>query len=191
MNAPARLLTGEPARSVFLMQDTIYCAPEPTWIATVLGSCVAVCLWDAARHCGGMNHYLLPRCNVPEPSARYGDVAVDLLVEGMLGMGCRVGNLQAKIFGGAAVLPYGAVADTVGDGNVRVAREILARWRIPIVVSRTGGTNGLQVRFDTESGDVLIRGISSGHSLRSCPGGMGRPCAVPLCGCQRSEGPHD
>lgn len=154
---------------LFLMPGLVHCAPEPMWLTTILGSCVAVCLWDAARRCGGMNHFILPRCNTKTPSARYGDVAIDLLVEKMMGLGCRIPDLRAKIFGGAAVLPFGASADTVGDSNVRIAEEFLHQREIPIVVARTGGTKGLQVRFHTESGDVLIRSVAPTSARRLYP----------------------
>ncbi len=83
-------------------------------IITVLGSCVAVCLWDAHEHVGGMNHYLLPRRMEKLASLRFGDVAIDQLVDGMTELGCGIGNLRAKIFGGAELLALGATGDTVG-----------------------------------------------------------------------------
>jgi chemotaxis protein CheD len=167
--AASPLPDAAPPRGLFLMPGSVHCAPEPLWVTTILGSCVAVCLWDAVRRCGGMNHYLLPRCNVKEPSARYGDVAIDMLLDGMVGLRCRIQDLRAKIFGGAALLPFGATADKVGNGNVRLAQELLHQRQILIVASRTGGTSGVQVRFNTESGDVLIRSIASGSAVRPCP----------------------
>ena len=104
-----------PPDRIFLSSGTLFCAPTSSVIITVLGSCVAVCLWDKREHVGGMNHYLLPRRMEELASPRFGDVAIDRLVDGMTELGCRVGSLRAKIFGGAEVLPFGARGDTVGN----------------------------------------------------------------------------
>jgi len=97
---------------IFLPPGAICCPAEPAVVSTILGSCVAVCLWDGRRQLGGMNHFLLPRCGQSQPSPRYGDVAVSRLLAALERLGCRPADLRAKLFGGAAVLPYGSHADT-------------------------------------------------------------------------------
>jgi len=96
-----------------------------------------------------------------EKSTRYGDVAIDELEAGLLRLGCRMADLQAKVFGGAAVLPF-AGGETVGSNNVRLALERLSRDRIRIVARRTGGILGQQVRFHTTTGDAFVRYIPAG-----------------------------
>ena len=79
---------------------------SPAWpaqITTVLGSCVAVCLFDAEVRVGGMNHYLLAQPVNGEHSARFGAVAVPALIDAVVKGGGRPGSLKAKVFGGAAV----------------------------------------------------------------------------------------
>jgi chemotaxis protein CheD len=144
-------------RTIFLPPGGICCRSEPSVISTILGSCVAVCVWDREQANGGMNHFLLPRSNHSPISPRYGDVAVDRLLAQMEQLGCQMENLQAKVFGGAAVLPYGAHADTVGAQNVAVALEILQSLGIPVIARRTGGQCGLFIRFHTADGRVMVR----------------------------------
>ena len=146
---------------VALGQGDIHCSADTKTLTTVLGSCVAVCLWDKVRGFGGMNHFVLPNDRHHERSARYGDVAIDELEAGLLRLGCRIEDLQAKVFGGAAVLPFGG-GETVGSNNVHLALERLHRDRIRITAQRTGGILGLQVRFQTRTGDAFVRHIPAG-----------------------------
>jgi chemotaxis protein CheD len=152
-----------PPDRIFLSSGTLFCAPTPSVIITVLGSCVAVCLWDAHEHVGGMNHYLLPRRMEELASPRFGDVAITQLVDGMTELGCRIGSLRAKVFGGAEVLPFGARGDTVGNQNVRIALEQLRRHGIPILTRCTGGRTGMLIRLYSETGDVAVRRVAAAH----------------------------
>jgi chemotaxis protein CheD len=163
--AQAALPTPDVATAqISLMQGDIHYTQEPATLVTVLGSCVAVCLWDRKRRAGGMNHFVLPCDPRSENNPRYGDVAIDRLVGGLLHLGCRNADLQAKVFGGAAVLPYGN-GETVGASNVRLALERLRDHRIPVVVQRTGGTLGQQIRFHTVTGEVFFRHLSGGSPV--------------------------
>jgi chemotaxis protein CheD len=150
---------------VSLMQGDVYFSAEPKILVTVLGSCVAVCLWDKVLRAGGMIHFVLPVDLNDEKTARYGDVAIDELKAGLLRLGCRLPDLQAKVFGGAAVLPF-AGGQTVGSNNVRLAVERLRRDRIRITAQRTGGTSGQQVRFNTGTGEAFVRYIQTSISLQ-------------------------
>ena len=122
--------------------------------------CVSV---GQARARGGHEHYLLPRRMEELASPRFGDVAIDRLVDGMTELGCRVGSLRAKIFGGAEVLPFGARGDTVGNQNVRIALELLRQHGIPILTRCTGGQSGILIRLYSETGDVAVRRVAAVH----------------------------
>ena len=130
-------------------------ATQPTVLATILGSCVAVCLWDRQRRIGGMNHFVLPVARHAEDGARYGDIAIDELQAGLAQLGSRLCDVQAKVFGGAAVLPH--AGRSIGTLNVKFAISRLSRQGIPIIAQRTGGTLGQQIRFNTGTGEVLFR----------------------------------
>jgi chemotaxis protein CheD len=146
---------------VFLMPGALCCPAAPTLVTTVLGSCVAVCLWDGALGLGGMNHYVLPDDPAGVRSLRYGVTAIDALLEAMLERGCRAARLEAKIFGGAAVLSFGAPDNNVGTRNVAVALERLTRYRIPVKARRTGGLSGLWLQLSTGTGEVLTRALAA------------------------------
>jgi chemotaxis protein CheD len=146
---------------VFLPPGAVHCTSAPSRVTTILGSCVAVCLWDNVRLVGGMNHFILPYRGGNHPSPRFGDVAIARLVEEMRHLGCSLGSLRAKVFGGAAVLPIASGGDPVGDQNVRVALGLLHQHGIPVIARRTGGQTGLLIRLFTESGDVMLRRVAA------------------------------
>jgi chemotaxis protein CheD len=146
---------------IFLAPGAICCSAEPAVVTTILGSCVAICLYDRHRRVGGMNHFLLPRAAGSPPTPRYGDVSFAHLVAAMEAMGCQAADLRAKVFGGAAVLPLGARADPVGVQNVGVALEMLHGRGIPVLARRTGGQRGLYLRFHTAIGRVMVRELSA------------------------------
>lgn len=156
---PDHRLDGDGPRQILLEPGGLFCSAEPVVIRTVLGSCVAVCLVD--RHCraGGMNHYVLPSSPNAPSSLRYGAVAIEELILWMNRLGCATVDLRAKVFGGAAVLPFGAGEDTVGDKNVAIALDVLRRRSIPVVARRTGGESGLLIRLYTAAGEVMVRPI--------------------------------
>jgi chemotaxis protein CheD len=146
---------------VFLSPGVVHCTSVSSRVTTILGSCVAVCLWDKVRRVGGINHFILPYRRDDRPSARFGDIAIERLVQEMRQLGCNLGSMRAKVFGGAAVLPFASGGDPVGEQNVRVAIERLREHGIPVVAQRTGGRTGLVIRLFTESGDVLVRRVAA------------------------------
>ena len=163
---------------VFLAPGSLHCAAVPARVTTILGSCVAVCLWDRRLRVGSINHYLLPHHCGGEPSLRFGDIAIDMLVEAMLRLGCQPGSLHAKLFGGAAVLGLATGGDPVGDQNVRIALARLCQHGIPVAARDTGGPSGMVIRMLTESGAVMVRRIVSGAAE---PAWHGDPAAPARC----------
>ena len=148
-------------RRVFLSPGAVICPAEPTVVTTVLGSCVSVTLWDKDRHIGGLNHFVLPRGGA---GSRYGDTAMLDLLEGVLDHGAHLRSLEAKVFGGAAVLPAGGEG-TVGTANVAFALGELARRGIPIAGRRTGGERGRLLMFNTETGEAFVRWLAEHEPL--------------------------
>ena len=83
----------------------VFAHPEPHQVTTVLGSCVAVCLWDSDRRLGGINHYLLALWNGEGlPTPRYGNIAIHKLAEKVERAGAKRSRIKAKIFGGSSIL---------------------------------------------------------------------------------------
>jgi len=143
----------------FLQPGHLIISPEPVAITTILGSCVAVCLWDANRGVGGMNHFMLP---IPVAghvaSARFGNVAMQQLVDGVKAFGGRRPSLRAKVFGGASMFPIAGTngRNHLGVQNGEVAVAFLRRAGIAIVERDLGGTRGRKVIFHTDEGTSCL-----------------------------------
>ncbi|MBN1105898.1 MAG: chemotaxis protein CheD [Deltaproteobacteria bacterium] len=143
------------AENYFLKPGYILVPKEPTVISTVLGSCVAVCLYDRKRKAGGMNHFQLPSISrLEEATARYGNVSTLALIGMMLDDGSKIKNLDAQVFGGAFQPKTGP--KNVGSENIRTARMILRRKRIPIVSEDVGGEKGRKVVYNTTTNEVAV-----------------------------------
>ena len=147
------------AKKVYLLPGRLFVSSEPHVVTTILGSCVAVTLWDSGLRVGSVNHYLLPHWAGPhQTSARFGNLAVKRLIAETLALGGRREDLQAKIFGGARILEAAPEAGGhLGARNVEVARQILAQEDIPVVAEDTGGKGGRKLIFHTADGDVWVR----------------------------------
>lgn len=142
----------------YLFPAEIFVTSEATMISTVLGSCVAVCLWDPRSLIGGMNHYLLPLWNGDGlATPKYGNIAIRQLVEKMLVKGAERKNLQAKIFGGAAMWCNTDGLFAIGLRNIELAQQQLGELQIPVVASDVGGTQSRKIFFNTGDGSVLLR----------------------------------
>lgn len=142
----------------YLLPAEIFVSSEPTMISTVLGSCVAVCLWDSRFAIGGMNHYLLPLWNGDGlATPKYGNIAIRQLLEKVVAKGAERRNVQAKIFGGAAMWSNSDGLFAIGLRNVELAQQQLQELQIPVVASDVGGTLSRKIFFNTGDGSVLLR----------------------------------
>jgi len=163
----------------FLHPCTIFAHPEEHWVSTILGSCIAVCLWDEARGLGGINHYMLPLWNGDGlATPKYGNIAIDRLVERMRAFGCREPGLVAKVFGGASVIKGEAGATGIGDRNFTVAQELLAGRGIRLVASAVGGDLGMKIHFNTRTGKVLMARLTGDQGQAGLPDGRPKAGAV-------------
>lgn len=147
-----------PERKHYLFPGALFVDPRPHLVTTVLGSCVAVCLWDSVRRVGGINHYLLPLWNGEGlATPKYGNIAIEKLISGMLNLGCNKKDIVAKVFGGAALWQNTNGLLRVGDRNAALAMDLLKEHKIPVVGSDLLGEQGRKIIFNTESGSVLLR----------------------------------
>jgi chemotaxis protein CheD len=147
------------ARRVYLPPGRLLAAEGCVEVTTILGSCVAVCLWDEAKGLGGVNHFLLP-AGLPA-SPRFGDAAVPLLIERLLELGAGRSRLRAKVFGGASVLDaFRGEAEPLGARNVKAARERLSDAQIRVVGEDVGGMFGRKLVFDVQTGKAWVRAIA-------------------------------
>ncbi|MGD9942537.1 MAG: chemoreceptor glutamine deamidase CheD [Burkholderiaceae bacterium] len=132
---------------------------EDIVIQTVLGSCVAACLCDRGAGIGGMNHFMLPGGS--DDSARYGGYAMELLINELMKRGARRASLEAKVFGGGAVIS-GMASINVGEQNVKFVQQFLATERIPIVSRDVLGVYPRRVAFFPASGKAMVKKLTSG-----------------------------
>src|SRR5438128_361558 len=140
----------------YLYPGKIFSSKKPHTVDTILGSCVAVFLWDPVLQFGSINHYMLPVWNKEgKASFKYGDVAISELLTRMLNMGSCKKNIKAKIFGGSEITHLNG-AFNIGERNIILAQKILESQQIPIISHSVGGALGRKVIFNTRSGDVLI-----------------------------------
>jgi chemotaxis protein CheD len=143
---------------VFLQGGQLFVASGDASAVTILGSCVAVCLFDPIARVGGMNHFLLPLPGEQEPSPRFGDVACAQLVDEVLLGGARRGDLRAKVFGGSGVMGSGDPArPTLGEKNVELALAFLAAEGIPVVHGDVGGARGRKLVFRVGDGAAWVK----------------------------------
>ena len=148
-------------KSAYLLPGQLHVSGDPCQIRTILGSCVAICLWDSRLQVGGMNHFLLPASTEGHPaSTRFADIATKALLEKLQGLGCRKERLQAKIFGGASMFQQrDRYAVSLGAKNVIAALDLMSAAGIEVVVQETGGTHGRKIMLNTDDGTVWCQRI--------------------------------
>ncbi|HPG41138.1 MAG TPA: chemotaxis protein CheD [bacterium] len=145
----------------YLYPGVIFAHREPHIVTTVLGSCVAVCLWDSVLNIGGINHYMLPLWNGNGLSSpKYGIIAIQKLIEKMQDLGSKKSNLKAKVFGGAKVLQTNTSHLDIGKGNIHIAEKLLEEEHIPIISASVGGEQGRKLRFFTNTGIVMVKAVN-------------------------------
>ncbi|MNL35473.1 Chemoreceptor glutamine deamidase CheD [compost metagenome] len=127
----------------------------------MLGSCVSVCMRDPLLGIGGLNHFLLPRSNGSTDvgaGERYGDTAMEVLINDLLKRGAKRSNFEAKVFGGARVLS-GATMLAIGDNNVAFVTEFLNREGIPVVSKDVGGTRSRRIHYQPSTGRAWVQHV--------------------------------
>ena len=150
------------AADISLLPGELVAEARSIQIRTVVGSCVAVCLWDRKQHVGGMNHYLLPEPLAGEaPSTRYGTLAMQRLIEQVCRIGGACETMDAAIIGGGS--PMQAIRiGAIGERNAAVALTILRQYSIRVVRQETGGKHGRKLLFNPQTGELtvtVVRGI--------------------------------
>jgi len=146
----------------YLYPATLFVSTSPVQIHTILGSCVAVCLFDHVHKIGGMNHFMLPLWNGQGlASPKYGNIAINKLVSKMLSLGCLKNNLKAKVFGGSEVLGTETNHFKIGERNIELALSMLKELSIPVISSDMGGKQGRKIKFYTLTSEVTLKYIES------------------------------
>jgi chemotaxis protein CheD len=133
----------------------VYFTTSPTTIWTVLGNCVAVCIWDNNTKVGGMAHIMYPKTKNPlVASSKFGNVSLSALLKLFDKTGCERSDLAAHIIGGAYKTEL--IEENVGEQILIVIRKMLFKKNVTIASEDTGGSMGRKVIFDTATGHIAV-----------------------------------
>jgi len=138
---------------------------DDTLLVTVLGSCVAACLYDPVLRLGGMNHFLLPDSEsdgIAGTSTRYGAHAMEILINEMLQRGAARKRIEAKVFGGGNVLK-GFTHTLIGSRNAEFVLRYLEAERIPVMAQDLRGIHPRKVYFFPHTGKVMVHRLPHSH----------------------------
>ncbi len=163
----------------YLGPKECFLSPEPTLVSTVLGSCLAVTIFDPQRKVGGICHAFLPRAGqyraMEDPGCMFVDKALTALLDRfcIIGSDCR--RLEVKMFGGGQGIGANQSPDlkrvgpeslqfSVGPKNIQTAEEELAKRRMPIAARDVGGLLGRKVLFLTHTGGVWVKRLGKANT---------------------------
>jgi chemotaxis protein CheD len=128
------------------------------WIVTILGSCVAACVRDPVTGIGGMNHFMLPESesglsntNPLSAATLYGNFAMEMLINSVLGMGCPRSRLEIKLFGGANFTQGPAM---IGKKNADFVLRYLSNEGLRVAAADLGGPYGRRIHYHPATGKV-------------------------------------
>jgi len=148
--------------AVKVLPGEYFVSSDDLMVMTVLGSCIAACIWDARARSGGMNHFMLPDGDSLEGGGRYGSYAMELLINQLLKSGARRESMQAKVFGGAQVMA-GFTSMNVGERNTQFVLDYLATERIPVVSQDVLDIHPRKVCFFPVTGKALVKRLAHAH----------------------------
>ena len=159
-------------RDIYLQPGELQLVAEPAIIRTILGSCVGITFLHRELGLGGMCHPMLPssaslgKSSQPaEDCTRFVDCAIHEMARRLDAHGAPRNSVEVKLFGGGDVLPvHGASRRaTVGRLNCEMALRILKAAGFQIAASSLGGKCGVNIRFDTDTGEVLLHRLGSNN----------------------------
>jgi len=163
-------------KTVHIDAGQVYMGSEPVLVSTILGSCVAVCLYDRRTHMGAMCHGALPHAQreIERDPLRYVDEALYFMLDRYRRLGVNPHGLQAKVFGGAEQL---GIEETdgyrsIGRQNLMSALETLGWYKLAPSAQDAGGSAGRRLFFAAHTGEVFVRRL----------GGTAERPPAPECG---------
>ena len=139
--------------SIYLYPGKLHVSVTPVTISTILGSCVAIGLWDQQAGIGGMNHFMLPWG--AERSAKFANHSLPMLLSELEQLGARRNRLQACLLGGSVMAERDHFQ--LGPRNLEVAWRFIDEHSIPVVHQDCGGDRGRKVQFNTADGTLNLR----------------------------------
>ena len=144
--------------AVKVLPGEYYVTTDELVIMTVLGSCIAACIWDPKVRVGGMNHFMLPEGG-SDSGGRYGSYAMELLINEMMKLGARRETMQAKVFGGGAVMSSFTTMN-VGERNTKFVLDYLQTERIAVVSRDVLDIHPRKVCFFPVTGKAMVKRLA-------------------------------
>lgn len=156
-----------------ILPGEFYMTSEKMAIATTLGSCVSACIWDSCRGIGGMNHFMLPltekeahevdwgQRGLASDATRYGNFAMEHLINLIIRCGGNKRNLKCKIFGGGKVLRK---MSNVGEKNIAFVKSYLATEGMTIESEDVGSIYPRKILFEPFSGRAFVKRLDNLHN---------------------------
>ena len=152
-------------QAVKVLPNEYYVTDEDLMISTVLGSCVAACIHDPKTGVGGMNHFMLPEGDMQSPASatmRYGAFAMEVLINELLKAGASRDRLEAKVFGGGAVLSAMQQMN-IGERNGQFVLNYLKTEGIPVKAQDLGDVHARRINYFPRDGRVMVRKMAPHH----------------------------
>ena len=137
-------------------------------VSTLLGSCVAACIRDRKSGIGGLNHFLLPG-DEDNTSARYGAYAMEVLVNEILSLGAARSDLEAKVFGGGAIIAS-SIGFDIGRRNGEFVKTYLSNEGIRLMAEDLGGDRGRRLNYHPATGQARVQYLGAAESRRAADG---------------------
>jgi len=154
-----------------ILPGEYYVSMHGELISTVLGSCISACIRDVKLGIGGMNHFMLPMGDEDEhagkihltSATRYGNFAMEMLINEILKAGGRRKSLEVKLFGGGRVLASMSTID-IGNKNINFVHEYLHEEGLRVAAEDTGDIYPRKVLFFADSGKVRVKKLQNIHN---------------------------
>lgn len=144
-------------------------ANNPTVLKSIgLGSCISIMLYDPVRRIGGMAHAMLPfyeEGRDRQNPIKYVDTSIYIMLDEMVSNGAKKERIVAKLAGGAQMFGFLGSTMNIGERNIKAAKEILKKEKIPLKSEDTGGNQGRTVIMDVVTGDVSVWTVSDNQEV--------------------------
>jgi len=147
--------------AVKVLPGEYYVTSDDMVVMTVLGSCIAACIWDPQARVGGMNHFMLPDGG-GDTSGRYGSYAMELLINEMMKLGARRERMQAKVFGGGQVM-HTFTTMNVGERNTQFVLDYLQTERIAVISKDVLDIYPRKVCYFPATGKAMCKRLAHSH----------------------------
>ncbi len=150
-----------------ILPGEVYVSKQDELISTVLGSCISACIYDIKMGIGGMNHFMLPAnrssnaMTIDSLSCRYGNWAMEFLINEIIKNGGYRENFRVKLFGGGKIIS--GMSD-VGEGNIRFVSEYLKNEGLSVESHDVGGPWPRKVIFSPTTGKAAVKKLKSMHN---------------------------